>query len=86
MSDLKYLCWVYIWNLNLKFKPQAVQDLSKILALESHQNNAPINFDKFFKSVVKLPFLFVPECTVFSFDISFFSILYFDLLFFFFFF
>jgi len=56
----------------MKFKPQAVQDLSKILALESHQNNTPINCDKFFKSVVKLLSLFVPECTLFSFDLSFF--------------
>jgi len=72
MRDLKYLCI----SVYLKFKPRSVQDLSKILALESHQKNAPINCDKFFKSVVKLPFLFMPECTFFSFDLSFF--LYFE--------
>jgi len=48
MHDLENLCWAGY----LKFKPQAVQDLSKIFALKSHQNNAPINCDKFFKYVV----------------------------------
>jgi len=65
-----------------EFESQAVQDVSKIFALESHQNNAPINCDKVFKYVVKLSSLFAPECTLFSFDLSFFYILYFDLLFF----
>jgi len=63
---------VYILNLNLNIKSQAVKYLSKNLALESHQKNTPINCDNFFKSVAKSPFMFTPECTSFVFDLSFF--------------
>jgi len=49
----------------LKFEPKKIQGLSKLLALESHQNYAPNNCDKFFKILVKLPFILVPGCTLF---------------------
>ena len=54
-----------IWNLNLKFQPKTIQDLRKLLALESHQNIAPNNCDKVFKYLVKLPSLLAPGCTLF---------------------
>ena len=38
-------------NWKLKFKPQKVQDLISNLALELHQNSAPINCDNFSKSL-----------------------------------
>jgi len=61
-----------ILNLILKFEPQTIQGLSKLLALESHQNYAPNNCDKFVKILVQLPFLLAPGCTLFLFDLSFF--------------
>jgi len=66
----------------MKFEPQTIQDLSKILALESHQNNAPNNCDKFFKYIVKLPSLLAQDVQFFHLIYHFFSILYFDLIFF----
>ena len=69
--------------MNLKFKLQKVQCLSSNLALESHQNSAPLNCDKFFKSIATSPFFFSRQnCTLIVFDLSFF--LYFEFWFIFF--
>ena len=70
--DLENYAELAIWNLNLKFEPQTIQDLRKILVMESHQNNAPNNCDKFFKYIVKLPSILPPGCTLLFFDLSFF--------------
>ena len=67
----KFYAELAIWILNLKLEPQTIQDIRKLLALESHQNYAPNICDKFFKILVKLPFLLALGCTLFLFDLSF---------------
>ena len=65
------LSWLF-WNCFWKFK-QTIQNLGKLLALESHQKHAPINCDKFFKFTVQLPSIFSTRMhTFFWCDLSFF--------------
>jgi len=64
----------------MKFEPQTIQDLRKLLALESHQKNEPNNCDKILKYIVKLLCLLAPGCTLFCLIYHFFSILSFDLI------
>jgi len=64
--ELKKANWI------IKFKPMKVQDLISTMALESHKNRAPINFDKFCKITATLPYFLCQNYTLDVFDLSFF--------------
>jgi len=64
--ELKKANWI------MKFKPMKVQDLISTMALESHKNSAPINFDKFCKITASLPYFLCQNYTLDVFHLSFF--------------
>jgi len=63
--QLKKANWI------MTFKPLKFQDLISTMALESHKNIAPINFDKFCKITASLPYFLCQNYTLDVFDLSF---------------